>query len=191
MLKRLLIVLCIFNITFAMEEGDEPFEGQEEMSITDYEDIWFHVADFLDGNDLFLNTDIARNIKLDKENREKIIRAFLKSLEFKDKADKLEAIRIFFNTSHLKDEDNLLKARFKNDRELIEHWTNCRSIICSKCKSILDWSFSRIEPQTAVVLKKHVRDTSKLKYRHLTLCMCIYPVIFSILILMYFRFQIA
>lgn len=191
MLKRLLIVLCIFNITFAMEEGDEPFEGQEEMSITDYEDIWFHVADFLDGNDLFLNMDIARNIKLDKENREKIIRAFLKSLEFKDKADKLEAIRIFFNTSHLKDEDNLLKARFKNDRELIEHWTNCRSIICSKCKSILDWSFSRIEPQTAVVLKKHVRDTSKLKYRHLTLCMCIYPVIFSILILMYFRFQIA
>jgi len=81
MLKKLLLVMSIFSLSFAMEEGDDlGTVASPQMNIADYADAWRHIARFLPGNNEFLNIYIARTIPLDMQTRNKIIKSFLRSV---------------------------------------------------------------------------------------------------------------
>jgi hypothetical protein len=73
----------------------------EPRLITDHylsTDIWIEVAEFLDGKDLFLNTDLARHLILSPSVRDKIFRSFVKRLKKMSPERKTEMLNSFYNS---------------------------------------------------------------------------------------------
>lgn len=75
--------------------------------------MWLEIARYLPGNNLFLNTDIARNIHLDKEIAKKILLSFTAAINKMSPDAIVPAIQNFFKTSNLAKDDNRIYAYSK------------------------------------------------------------------------------
>jgi len=139
MLKKLLVLISIFALSFGMDDGCDQEIIKDAVSITEHADVWRHVARFLPGNDVFLNTDIARILSLDKEVQQNILQSFFECIdETKDKNKVLRCIKLFFNTTHLDKEHASWTKYFKVEKNFINHFSTCKVESCDTCKGFLN-----------------------------------------------------
>jgi hypothetical protein len=95
LISFLALLLSVFTI-----EAQE----QEPQVMTDHylpEDIWLEIADYLNGSNLFLNTDLSRHFSLDTSTKDKIFRSFIKRLKKVDHGERVGFVKDFYKQNKL------------------------------------------------------------------------------------------
>jgi len=141
MLNKLLLFVMLLAVgpSFGMEkECQQDIDEHELKSMTDVlpPELWCKIAEELDGENAFLNTCLARKIRLDKKIYDKIIASFLKRLG--QVKNPIAAIENFGKTLHL------------GGNELCEHFNQMTNLAKAIIRSSSEYSTDTPEMSGAV-----------------------------------------